>query len=80
MPARLPYVEYEQAPPEVQDVYDRLKKATGRIPNFFKLMAHHARSVSPFFHWYFTLREGALDIRLRQLAYVHASQVNGCGY
>jgi AhpD family alkylhydroperoxidase len=26
------------------------------------------------------LREGALDLKLRQLAYVKASQINGCNY
>lgn len=80
MAARLPYVERDQAPPEVQDVYDRAQKAMGRVSNLFKLMAHHARSLPPFFAWYPTLREGALDIKLRQLAYVKASQLNGCHY
>ncbi len=80
MAARLPYVERDQAPPEVQAAYDGLQKATGRVGNFFKLMAHHARSLPPFLQWYPTLREGALDIKLRQLAYVKASQLNGCRY
>ncbi len=80
MAARLPYLEREQAPPEVQTVYDGLHKATGRVPNFYRLMAHHARSLPPFLQWYPTLREGALDIKLRQLAYVKASQLNDCTY
>ncbi len=80
MAARLPYVEREQAPASVQAVYDAVQKATGRVPNLFKLMAHHARSLPGFAQWYPTLREGALDIKLRQLAYVRASQLNGCHY
>lgn len=48
MAARLLYVEREQAPPPVQAVYDAVQKATGRIPNLFKLMAHHAKSLPPF--------------------------------
>jgi alkylhydroperoxidase family enzyme len=80
MPARLPYVERDQAPAEVQAVYDRMQKATGRVPNFYRLMAHHAKSLPPFAEWYPTLREGALDIQLRQLAYVKVSQLNGCHY
>jgi alkylhydroperoxidase family enzyme len=80
MPARLPYLERDQVPPEVQTVYDNLEKATGRVLNIFKLMAHHARSLPPFLQWYPTLREGALDIKLRQLAYVKASQLNNCTY
>lgn len=80
MAARLPYLERSQVSPEVQTVYDTLEKATGRVLNIFKLMAHHARSLPPFLHWYPTLRDGALDVKLRQLAYVKASQVNQCHY
>ena len=80
MAARLAYLERDQVPAEVQAVYDGLQKGTGRVLNIFKLMAHHARSVPPFLRWSPTLREGALDITLRQLAYVKASQLNGCRY
>ena len=48
--------------------------------NTFRLMAHHARSVAPVVTFYGTLREGALDLTLRQLAYVKVSQINGCNY
>src|SRR5437870_13533098 len=57
-----------------------MKKARGRVLNTFRLMAHHARSVAPLVARYGTLREGALDLKLRQLAYVKASQINGCSY
>src|SRR2546427_4845163 len=80
MAARLPYLDREQVPPDVQAVYDKMKKATGRVLNTFRLMAHHARSVAPIVAFYGTLREGALDLTLRQLAYVKASQINGCHY
>lgn len=62
MATRLPYLERAQVPADVQTVYDNLQKATGRVLNIFKLMAHHARSLPPFLQWYPTLREGALDI------------------
>ncbi|HEV8673083.1 MAG TPA: carboxymuconolactone decarboxylase family protein [Methylomirabilota bacterium] len=80
MAARLPYLERPQVPEDVQSVYDRLEKATGRVLNIFKLMAYHAKSVPPFLQWYPTLREGPLDLKLRQLAYVKASQLNRCRY
>ncbi len=80
MAARLPYLERDKVSADVQAVYDNLQKATGRVGNIFKLMAHHAKSLPPFLVWYPTLREGALDIKLRQLAYVKASQLNGCNY
>lgn len=80
MAVRLPYLERDQVPPDVQTVYDNLQKATGRVLNIFKLMAYHAKSVPPFLQWYPTLREGPLDPKLRQLAYVKASQLNHCNY
>ncbi len=69
MAARLSYLERAQLPAEVQTVYDNLQKATGRVSNMFKLMAYHPKSLPPFFQWYPTLREGVLDMTLRQLAY-----------
>jgi alkylhydroperoxidase family enzyme len=80
MAARLPYLERDQVPPEIQTLYDNVQKGTGQVLNIFKLMAYHARSLPRFLQWYGTLREGALDIKLRQLAYVRASQINGCHY
>ncbi|HET9853584.1 MAG TPA: carboxymuconolactone decarboxylase family protein [Methylomirabilota bacterium] len=80
MAARLPYLDRTQVGPEAQSVFDALQKASGRVLNFYRLMAHHARSVAPFLAWYPQLREGALDLKLRYLAYVRASQLNRCRY
>ena len=41
MPARLPYLDRDQVPPEVQAVFDGLQKASGRVLNFYRLLAHH---------------------------------------
>lgn len=78
--ARLPFVEREQAPAETQEAYEKLQRAMGRVSNFMKLIANHPQSFPAFVAWYPRLREGALDIKLRQLAYVKASQLNGCNY
>jgi alkylhydroperoxidase family enzyme len=78
MSARLPYVE--APPPELAPVYDDMKKATGRVLNITKLMAHHPPTVTAFQAWYRTTREGPLDPKLRQLAYVKTSQLNRCEY
>jgi AhpD family alkylhydroperoxidase len=80
MAARLPYLDRAQVPSEVQSLYDALEKGSGRVLNIFRLMAHHARSLPPFHAWYPRLREGPLDLRLRYLAYVRASQLNRCRY
>ena len=80
MAARLPYLDRAQVPPEIRSLYDTLEKGSGRVLNIFRLMAHHARSLPPFHAWYPRLREGPLDLRLRYLAYVRASQLNRCRY
>ena len=80
MAARVPYLERDQVSPEIQSVYDRLQETRGRVLNIFKLMAHHARSLPAFLDWYPKLSEGALDMKLRQLAYVKVSQLNHCWY
>jgi len=78
MSARLPYVENPSA--ELAPVYEEMKKATGRVLNITKLMAHHPPTVHAFQAWYGTTREGPLDLKLRQLAYVKTSQLNRCEY
>lgn len=80
MAARLPYLDRTQVEPEIQSVYDTLQKASGCVLNIFRLMAYHARSLPPFLAWYPLLREGPLDLKLRYLAYVRASQLNRCRY
>ena len=40
MAARLPYLDREQVPPDVQAVYDMMKKATGRVLNTFLSLIH----------------------------------------
>lgn len=80
MAARLPYLERDRVGADVQAVYDQLQKAVGRVNNFYKLLAHHPKSLPLFARWYPSLREGALDPKLQQLAYVKASRLNRCNY
>jgi hypothetical protein len=47
--ARLPYVEREQAPTEVQATYDLVTKRGVRSLNFYWLMVHHAPSAAANF-------------------------------
>ncbi len=80
MAARLPYLDRSQVGPEIQAIYDGLQQASGRVLNIYRRMAHHARSLPAFRGWFPRLREGPLDLRLRYLAYVRASQLNRCRY
>jgi alkylhydroperoxidase family enzyme len=76
MAPRVPHLDRAQVEPEIQSVYDTLQQASGRVLNFYRLMAHRARSLPSFLGWYPRLREGPLDLKLRYLAYVRASELN----
>lgn len=78
--ARVPYLERDQVPTEVQGVYDTLTKAIGRVPNFFKVLAHFPKGVIGYTGLGGALRETRLDPKLRELAYLKTSQVNNCNY
>src|SRR5438067_12224008 len=71
MSARLPYVE--DPPPEIAPVYEEMKKATGRVLNITRMMAHHPPKVALFQAWYRTTREGPLELTLTHLAYEKTS-------
>ncbi len=78
--ARLSYVEPDRAPAEVKATYDKVQAAAGRVPNFLKILAHFPKGMQTFLPLNAALREGKLDPKLRELAYLKASRINGCHY
>jgi alkylhydroperoxidase family enzyme len=78
--ARISYIEKEQAVPEVQPIFERFEKALGRIPNIFKAMAHAPVFLQKFMEFDGAMRSTKVDRKLRELAYLKASQVNQCEY
>ncbi len=78
--ARVPYLERDQVPPELQTVYDATQKTTGRVPNFFKVLAHAPKLLTGYLGLFGALRETTLDPKLRELAYLKTSQLNRCHY
>ena len=78
--ARVPYLEREQVPPDLQTVYDTTQKAIGRIPNFHKVLAHLPKALTGYLGLGGALRELKLDPKLRELAYLKTSQLNHCDY
>lgn len=78
--AGISYVEKEQASPEVRMIYAESEKAFGCVLNFFKAMAHAPDMVQGFMFLYDKLHHLDLDPKLRELAYLMSSKVNGCQY
>ncbi len=78
--ARLSYVEPDRAPAEVKAVYAKVQAATGRVPNLLKLLAHYPKGMQAAMGLMGAAREGKLDPKLRELAYLRTSKINGCHY
>jgi alkylhydroperoxidase family enzyme len=71
----------DKAPAEARPVYDELGKAFGRMPNIFAAMAHRPAVLKHFLPLYGAImREGTVDAKLKELAYLKTSLVNGCEY
>ncbi len=79
---RIEPVEKEQAPEAVRRIYDALEKQRGRPPgNLHKMLAHKPDVLRTFLPFYGAIwTSGALPDRLKELAYLRASILNGCAY
>ncbi len=66
---------------EAKPVYEQLTKRLGRVPNFFANMAHRPNVLKHFPAFYGAITaEGTVDAKLKELAYLKTSIVNGCQY
>jgi alkylhydroperoxidase family enzyme len=74
-------VPQDKAAAEVSGLYENLTKKYGHMPNFFALMAHRPAALKNFLPFYGSvISEGTIEPRLKELAYLKASQLNGCEY
>jgi len=78
--ARLPYLEKETATPEQQEILTKVTQKSGKIANIWKIWGHSPSMLDAFLVLNKALSKGTLDPKLRELAYVKASQVNDCAY
>jgi uncharacterized peroxidase-related enzyme len=78
--ARLPYVERETATPDQEKILAQLTQKSGKIANMWKLMGHSPQTLETFAPFYKTVMKASLDAKLRELAYLKASVINGCAY
>jgi len=78
--ARVSYVEPETATEDVARVFTSVRQRAGRVLNFFKALAHFPAALAAAEALLGALRTTTLDARLRELAYLEASRLNGCDY
>jgi len=74
-------LEKNQVAEAAKPIYDALEKKLGRVINFFKVMAHKPNVLGPFVEFYNQVwAPGALSPKIKELAYLRASIMNGCEY
>jgi uncharacterized peroxidase-related enzyme len=79
--ARLSYVEKDGAQPDQEKILAQVTQKSGKIANLWKLWAHSPMTLETFMPFYKTLMtKASLDGKLRELAYVKTSMINGCAY
>jgi alkylhydroperoxidase family enzyme len=65
----------------VRRVYDALEHAGRPVGNFYKVLAHKPDVLRSFLQLFNAVMvEGAMSLRLKELAYLRVSIVNGCAY
>lgn len=75
--ARISYIELDNAPPEVREIYETTFK--GKPGSIYKLLAHRPELLKTMLPFYGSIGK-ALGRRLYELVYIRVSMVNGCHY
>lgn len=75
--ARVSYVEPENAPADVKEIYEQQLK--GKPANVHKTLAHLPRVLKGFLALYPAIGR-ALDRRLYELLYIRVTMLNQCDY
>jgi len=78
--ARIRYVEKESAGPEQEKILTQLTQKSGKIANMWKLWGHSPHTLEAYMAFSKSLVKTSLDAKLRELAYIKTSLINGCAY
>ena len=79
--AKISYVEREQAPENIQGMYDNLQNMFGVVPNVIKAMANAPELLAGFMPYLgATLGQSQVSNDLKELAILTTTKLNGCSY
>jgi alkylhydroperoxidase family enzyme len=74
-------VTKERVSDAARPIVEELTNKFGRLPNFFGVMAHRAEVLKNFLPMYGAITgDGTVEPKLKELAYLKTSLVNGCEY
>ena len=78
--ALVSYVSNQDAAEKIKPVFEGMEKKIGAVPNVFRAMAHNPEMLEAFLALNATLPKTKLNGKLRELAYIKTSELNGCDY
>ena len=65
----------------LKGIYENLTEKFGKVPNIFGVMAHRPSALQSFLPFYgAVMQEGTIEPKLKELAYLKTTQLNGCEY
>ena len=78
---RITLVGKEQASPVVQRMYQGLELRSGSVAPYFRVLAHKPDVLRAFNQLHAAIwTDGALAAKLKHLAYLRVSILDGCGF
>jgi uncharacterized peroxidase-related enzyme len=74
------YIPTQEAAESVRPHFEKLASRGHEVPNFLRILAHSPGLLEGFLALNGALNRIELDPKLRELAYIRASEINSCGY
>ncbi len=74
------YVNNTEAAEKVRSLFEGIEKKGNAVPNVLRAMAHSPELLDGFLALNSALPKTRLDGKLRELAYIKTSELNGCAY
>jgi uncharacterized peroxidase-related enzyme len=78
--ALVSYVKTSEAAESVRPRFEGMESKGHDVPNFLRVLAHSPALLEAFIALNGALSRIELDPKLRELAYIRASEINNCGY
>jgi alkylhydroperoxidase family enzyme len=81
MNSRISRLEKDQVDEETAKIYDTYLQERGNVPNMFRTVAHRPEIFRTMIaHFRAVMNTGTVPAKLKELAIVRTSQLNGCEY
>jgi uncharacterized peroxidase-related enzyme len=74
------YLSNDQAAEKIRPIFEGIEKKGNAVPNVLRAMAHNPGMLEGFLALNSALARTELDGKLRELAYIKTSELNGCDY